>query len=119
MDGLRMSVERGYPSGWIVMHEGAVIGDCGLHGLPGAEGQVEIGYGLAEPWRGRGLGSEVVGALAGWLVVQPGVRVMRAHTLPDNKASRRVLEKAGFRERGLEHGEVLFERRSAAAPPAS
>lgn len=110
MDGLRMSVERGHPPGWLVVHRGAVIGDCGLHGLPDAQGQVEIGYGLAEGWRGRGFGTEVVRTVADWLLGQPGVRALRAHTLPDNLASRRVLQKAGFRELGLDEGQVLYER---------
>lgn len=108
-DGLRMSVERGHPPGWLVVHEGVVIGDCGLHGPPDAEGRVEIGYGLAAGLRGRGLGTELVPAVSGWLLDQPGIRVVRAHTAPDNVASRRVLEKAGFRERGTEEGEVLYE----------
>ncbi|MBO0702133.1 MAG: GNAT family N-acetyltransferase [Candidatus Dormibacteraeota bacterium] len=110
MDGLLMSVEHGHPSGWFVIHEGAVIGDCGLYGPPDPDGNVEIGYGLAEGWRGRGLGTDVVRALADWLEVQPGVSAVRAHTLPGNLASRRVLQKAGFRELRVEHGEVLYER---------
>ena len=110
MDGLRMTGAGGPPPVWLVLHEGAVIGDCGLHGRPDAKGGVEIGYGLAADWRGQGFGTEVVQVLAGWLLDQPGISVVRAHTLPDNVASRRVLEKAGFCPRGLENGELLFER---------
>lgn len=110
MEGILMSVEHGHPSGWLVMHEGAVIGDCGIFGPPDAGGRIEIGYGLAESWRGRGLGTELVRALAAWLLVQPGVTVVRARTLPENIASRRVLGRAGFQELGLEKGEILYER---------
>ncbi len=119
MDGLRMSVRRGHPPGWLVLREGAVIGDCGLHGLPDSRGAVEIGYGLAPGWRGRGLGTELVGAVTEWLLHEPGIRMVRARTLANNQAGRRVLEKAGFRERGTENGELLFELTSTMAESTS
>jgi len=34
---------------FLVLHDGAVIGDCGTHGAPDAQGSVEIGFGLAAP----------------------------------------------------------------------
>ena len=51
-----------------------MVGDCGTFGPPDDEGRVEIGYGLAAPFRGRGIGTEAVGALADWVAAQPGVR---------------------------------------------
>ena len=61
-----------------------------------AAGSVEIGYGLAAPSRGQGYGSEAVAAVTEWLLSQPEVRQVQAHTLTSNAPSRRVLEKAGF-----------------------
>ena len=63
---------------------------------------MEIGYGLAAPSRGQGYGSEAVAAVTEWLLSQPGVRQVRAHTLTSNAPSRRVLEKAGFTYVGLD-----------------
>lgn len=117
MDGILMSVEHGHPSGWLVLHRAEVIGDCGIFGPPDADGHIEIGYGLAEGWRGRGLGTELVRAIVTWLLMQPGVRAVEARTLPENIASRRVLTKAGFRERGRDAGQVRYEL-AAARPPA-
>ena len=45
--------------------------------------------------------------------------MVRARTLADNQAGRRVLEKAGFRERGTENGELLFELTSTMAESTS
>ena len=45
-----------------------------------------------------------------WLLRQPEVRQVQAHTLTDNVPSRRVLEKAGFRYLGLDEGEALYQR---------
>jgi RimJ/RimL family protein N-acetyltransferase len=109
-DGLAMAVKAGYSPGWLVTAGGAVIGDCGTHGPVDEAGRIEIGYGLAAPCRGQGYGSELVAAITGWLLSQPGVRQVRAHTLTDNMPSRRVLEKAGFTYVGLDEGEALYER---------
>ena len=109
-DGLAMAVKAGYPPGWLVTARGAVIGDCGTHGPVDEAGRVEIGYGLAAPSRGQGYGSEAVAAVTEWLLSQPGVREVRAHTLTSNAPSRRVLEKAGFTYVGLDEGEALYQR---------
>ena len=87
-----------------------VIIDLGTHGPVDEAGRVEIGYGLAAPSRGRGYGSEAVAAVTEWLLSQPGVRQVRAHTLTDNMPSRRVLEKAAFTHIGLDEGEALYQR---------
>src|SRR5579859_4327500 len=113
-DGLGMIVKTGAALSWLVVADGAVIGDCGLHGGPHGPvdeaGRVEIGYGLAAPSRGQGYGTEVVAAITEWLLAQPEVRRVRACTLTGNMPSRRVLEKAGFAYTGLEDGEAVYER---------
>jgi len=96
LDGLRLGLEQGSDCGWIVLLDGVVVGDCGTHGPVSGAGDVEIGYGLAAPFRGRGLGSELVVALSGWLLRQPGVRRVVAGVQADNLPSRRALERAGF-----------------------
>jgi RimJ/RimL family protein N-acetyltransferase len=91
VDGLRMG------GGWLVTLDGVVIGDCGTHGDRSDDGEVEIGYGLAEPYRGRGYGTELVTALSDWLLAQPGVeRVVARDVEAANTPSRRALERAGF-----------------------
>ena len=109
-DGLAMAVKTGHQPGWLVTAGGAVIGDCGTHGPVDESGSVEIGYGLAAPSRGQGYGTEAVAAITEWLLSQPGVRQVRAHTLTSNAPSRRVLEKAGFTYVGLDAGEALYQR---------
>lgn len=109
-DGLGMALKTGHPPGWLVTVGGTVIGDIGTHGPVDEAGRVEIGYGLAAPSRGQGYGSEAVAAVTEWLLSQPGVRQVRAHTLTSNEPSRRVLEKAGFTHVGLDEGESLYQR---------
>jgi len=88
--------DRGAWTWLIVDDDGRIAGECGVKGAPGAAGQVEIGYGLAGPSRGRGLGTRAVAALVEELRARPGVRRIEAQVVADNLASRRVLERAGF-----------------------
>ncbi len=111
INGLTMAIEHGEAPGWMVTLDETVIGDCGTHGGADAGGVIEIGYGLAEPFRGRTYGTELVGAISGWLLAQPGITGLRASTVADNFASRRVLEKNGFSFTGYaESGQAIYER---------
>jgi RimJ/RimL family protein N-acetyltransferase len=109
LDGLAMGLRGDQGPGWFVLLDGIVIGDCGTHGAPDESGEVELGYGLAAPYRGHGYGSEVVAALSRWLLAQPGVsRVVARDVLEDNVASRRALEGAGFELESEAEGRVCY-----------
>jgi len=96
LDALGMVAQHGSEA-WLILENGVVVGDAGTHGPPDENGDVEIGYGLAEPARGRGLASEFVPALAQALLARPAVRrVVARGVLADNAPSRRALERAGF-----------------------
>ena len=72
------------------------IGGAGFAGPPDDEGAVEIGYGLAKSYQGQGYATEAARALVEFAFNTPGVRLVRAHTLPNPGPSPRVLEKCGF-----------------------
>jgi RimJ/RimL family protein N-acetyltransferase len=114
LDGLRMYVEHGGPDdgGWFVTlaDDGRVVGDCGTIGWLDEQGRVEIGYGLAGPFRGRGLGTEAVRALAEWVGRQPGVRTLTASVEVGNEPSRRLLDRLGFVLTGEEDGHWRLDR---------
>ncbi|HTW06655.1 MAG TPA: GNAT family N-acetyltransferase [Acidimicrobiales bacterium] len=111
-NGVALAIEHGHPAGWLVRWDDRVIGDCGIRSPVDDTGCVEIGYGLAELYRGRGFGTEVVVAISDWLLGQSSVSAVRATTLVTNAASRRVLEKAGFAIVGTTQDGVVYERRS-------
>jgi [ribosomal protein S5]-alanine N-acetyltransferase len=71
----------------------------------------EIGYWLIERARGRDVGSRAVPLLARWAVTDAGLERVEAFVEPDNIASQRVLEKAGFRREGHLRSYLAFERR--------
>ena len=74
-----------------------VIGMCGFKGPPGADGVVELAYGIVPDYEGRGYATEAAWALALYAFNRDGIAAVVAHTLPRSNASTRVLEKCGFR----------------------
>jgi len=65
----------------------------------------EIGYSILREFRSRGIATEAVGALIAEAFERAELTTLRAYCVPENEASRRVLEHAGFDfERILPHG---------------
>jgi len=64
-----------------------------------AEGS--IGYWIRESSRGQGLMTEAVVAVVRWAVTEHGLHDLHLTTHPDNLASQRVAEKAGFVRGGM------------------
>ena len=75
-----------------------VIGMCGFTAPPDSGGVVEIGYGIAPSYQGKGYASEAAQALLDFASCDARVRTVRAHTLAETNASTRVLEKCGFKK---------------------
>lgn len=80
-----------------------VIGGIGCFLRTGLEGHCdEIGYWLAEPFRGQGIATLAVQVFCDWLfAIRPALVRMEAKVYAHNPASARVLEKAGFQREGL------------------
>lgn len=73
---------------------GTVLGAVGVHQ---SEDGNELGYWLGKAFWGRGYASEAIQAIVAFGFRQTDVRLIHAGTHLDNRASSRVLEKAGFR----------------------
>jgi [ribosomal protein S5]-alanine N-acetyltransferase len=88
----------------ILRQTGEVIGDIGFHGPPDEAGTVEIGYGIVEQYRGRGLAGESAVLICDLTWSHPEVTKIIARTELDEAASAGVLRHAGFREDGVADG---------------
>lgn len=71
----------------------------------------EIGYWLVPRARGRGIGSRAIALLARWAVKEAGLARVEAYVIPDNIASQRILEKAGFHREGLLRSYLSYKDR--------
>ena len=71
----------------------------------------ELGYGIAEEFRGFGYATEAVETILAWAFDQPGVTSVAAETEAGNAASRRVLEKCGFLPAGrrIQGRHILYD----------
>lgn len=74
---------------------GVIVGNIGGKGWLPEEEEVELGYHTAEACRGRGIMTAAIAAFQN-IAGADGVNLI-AHVEPENKASRRVLQKNGFR----------------------
>ncbi|MBK9982828.1 MAG: GNAT family N-acetyltransferase [Saprospiraceae bacterium] len=79
----------------ILTSENMLVGNCGFKGPP-KNGEVEIGYEVAEQYRGRGLATEIAGALIEYAYTFSEVKTIVAHTLSFENPSTGVLRKSGF-----------------------
>lgn len=76
---------------------GAHVGACGLRPRDGAQGVLEIGFHLRPEWWGRGLAGEAARGVIDFAFEQLGAAALFAGHNPKNAASRRLLERLGFR----------------------
>lgn len=74
-----------------------VIGSVIFHGGPDSHGAVEVAYGIEEDSQRQGFGHEAVHASVSWAFDHQHVHLVRASTFTWHAASRRILEKIGFR----------------------
>jgi RimJ/RimL family protein N-acetyltransferase len=90
---------------WGVMHkaEAKLIGWCGLMFLEETP-EVEVGYGIARAYWGQGLMSEAASASLRFGFEQLGLERIVAVAMPENTASRRIMEKLGMKyEKNIFH----------------
>jgi [ribosomal protein S5]-alanine N-acetyltransferase len=101
---------------WLIQHsaQGIVFGSIGFKGKPNADGMVEIGYGIAPPYRRQGYTFEAARALVNWAFAQPGVAYITAECLLDNYGSARILEKLGMRRTGVQGSYIKWELKPTA-----
>ena len=86
--------------------DGLALGGIGFHGPP-ADGRVEIGFDLVPAARGHGYAAEAAGVLSRWALARAEVQTVVGETEPDNVASQRVMESAGFVRIPGPEGETL------------
>lgn len=80
----------------ILKIENKMIGDLCIVGEPNADGEIEIGYGTYDEFRGMGFMTEIVSGIIEWAKTQNMVKAIIASTEKTNIASFKVLEKNNF-----------------------
>lgn len=100
--GMRREARHGLALPWVVTYEGRFVGQLTMGGIIwGSARSGQVGYWIDQGFAGRGV---IPAALA--LAVDHCFFVVRLHRVeanirPENTASRRVVEKLGFRVEGV------------------
>ncbi len=115
--------ERDGFSWWVLRgkSDGRFVGRGGLKRVHvGGRDEVEVGYGLMPEFWGQGLALELAGESIRVGFETVGLDEIVCFTLPTNRRSRRVMEKAGFvYERDVDHAglpHVLYRIRKPETP---
>jgi RimJ/RimL family protein N-acetyltransferase len=94
----------GHPLPWsttfLILNDdtGRIVGGCGFKTAP-EQGRVEVGYGVAPAVQGQGAATAALKELVR-LAFASGASEVLAEVAPDNQASTRVVQKAGFENVG-------------------
>lgn len=109
---------------WVVAakHDGRIIGLGGLYDDPFDPGWgVEVGYYFAPAAWGQGYATELVQFCLRWATARQRWPRISAFAHPDNRASRHVLIKAGFREKRFvpEMDRLLYQYPAVAEEPTN
>ena len=78
-----------------------LLGSAGLVRVDWEEARGEVGYWLAREARGRGVAARAVRLVSAWTFENLPIERLEIHAEPDNHASRRVAERAGYTFEGV------------------
>lgn len=81
--------------------EGEIVGTVGFPVFDRVNRNANIGYWLAEEAQGRGTMTTAVGALLDHAFYELELHRVEIHCAPDNRRSRAIPERLGFREEAL------------------
>jgi RimJ/RimL family protein N-acetyltransferase len=80
---------------------GEGLGAVTLHLFPDDPGLAGIGYWLRQEARGHGAATTAVRLVSRWALESLGIKRLSLETAPENTASQRVAERAGYTREGL------------------
>jgi ribosomal-protein-alanine N-acetyltransferase len=94
------SVNRWFVRYIVLKQSQEVIGSTSFHGVPDADGMMEIGLGIEEAFRNKGYAREALVGMWKWVCAYPEVKTLRYTVSPDNLASIAVINYFGFEYKG-------------------
>lgn len=97
---------------WLIVDKvlNRTVGGIGASGPPDESGQTMIGYFTDLAFEGRGYMTEAVGRFVDWLLEEPTLSSVVASVPTEHRATRRVLEKNGFRVTVESPGEIWYSK---------
>jgi RimJ/RimL family protein N-acetyltransferase len=93
-----------------------LLGSVGVQDIRYGDARCDIGYWLAQQARGRGVMTQAVRLLSGWVFENLPIERIQITAQPENEASRAVAERAGYSFEGVlrSYIDIKGKRRDAA-----
>ena len=85
----------------MLIADGEIAGTAGFHRIDRANASTSIGYWLASSHEGRGLMTAAVAALVAHAFGESRLHRVELRIAPDNRRSRALAARLGFREEGV------------------
>jgi RimJ/RimL family protein N-acetyltransferase len=89
--------------------EDVILGGASIYDIEAEWGRASTGYWLAPRARGRGIATRAVKLLARWAFDELGIERLQLTCGPDNLASQRVAQRAGFTREGVLRSHLPFK----------
>lgn len=89
--------------------DGQIIGGASVYDIERAWSRASVGYWVAAHARRRGVATHAVLLLARWAFHDLGIKRLQLTCGPDNHASQRVAERAGFTREALLRSHIPFK----------
>ena len=93
---------------WFLELDSQLIGIASIQNINKMMLTAEIGYGIEPEFRGKGFATKSIRALTANTFTNTPLRKLIAYVHEENHASRKALEKAGYRQEGLLHEHYLI-----------
>jgi ribosomal-protein-alanine N-acetyltransferase len=99
---MRREARQGVALPWVVLYGGRFAGQLTIGSIQwGSARSAQVGYWVDEMYAGRGVTPTALAMAMDHCFFVVGLHRVEANIRPENHASRRVVEKLGFREEGL------------------
>jgi [ribosomal protein S5]-alanine N-acetyltransferase len=99
---MRREARQGLTLPWVVTYDGRFAGQLTVGGIVwGSARSAQVGYWVDEAYAGHGVTPTALAMAIDHCFFGVGLHRIEATIRPENRASRRVVEKLGFREEGI------------------
>lgn len=110
LQAIRREARHGLSMPWAVTYEGRFAGQLTVSAIVwGSARSAQVGYWVDREVAGRGVTPTAVALAVDHSFFTVGLHRIEANIRPENKASRRVAEKLGFREEGVRQRQLHID----------
>ncbi len=107
---LRREARQGLALPWVVTYNGAFAGQLTVGAIVwGSARSAQVGYWVDGALAGRGITPTALAMAVDHCFFTTGLHRLEANIRPENHASRRVVEKLGFREEGVRRKQLHID----------